>query len=151
MVFKVEAVRTWLKKLAEVLSQLQQKETVSLEQYLQDLDLQWTIERGLELACSAVLNIGNHILSAVFQTAVEEYEQILAKLAEKKVISHELYGELRGLGGFRNILVHGYLEINPELVYSNFKKSLRVLPRFIAEIESWLEGHGKDAGKNPSS
>lgn len=149
MVFRVEAVRTRLKKLSEVLSQLRQKEIVTLEQYLQDRDLQWTIERGLELACSAVFDIGNHILAGAFQIAVEEYEQILKRLAEQKVISDELYGELRGLGGFRNILVHAYLEINSELVYSNFKKSLQVLPRFIAEIESWVERHGKGAGGNP--
>ena len=83
--------------------------------------------------------IGNHILSGVYRTSVEEYEQILEKLREKGVISKELYEELRGLGGFRNILVHGYLSLDPELVYYHFKKALHAFPRFIAEIEEWLE------------
>jgi len=98
-----------LKKLEEVLSRLKDRSGVTLEEYRWSTDTQWIIERGLELASSAIFDIGNHILSGVYQTSVEEYEQILEKLCEKGVISKELYKELRGLGGFRNILVHGYL------------------------------------------
>jgi len=43
----------------------------------------------------------------VYGISVDEYEEILEKLYEKAVISAALYQELRGLGGFRNILVHG--------------------------------------------
>ncbi len=139
MVFKKQSVIERLKKLEEVLSRLKDRSGVTLEEYRWSTDTQWIIERGLELASSAIFDIGNHILSGVYQTSVEEYEQILEKLCEKGVISKELYKELRGLGGFRNILVHGYLSLDSELVYHHFKKALRAFPRFIAEIEEWLE------------
>ena len=139
MVFKKRSVIERLKKLEEVLSKLKDKAGVALEEYRWSTDTQWIIERGLELASSAIFDIGNHILSGVYRTSVEEYEQILEKLHEKGVISKELYEELRGLGGFQNILVHGYLGLDPELVYYHFKKALHAFPRFIAEIEEWLE------------
>jgi len=101
------------------------------------------IERGLELASSVILDIGNHILAGVYGISVDEYEEILEKLCEKAMISAALYQELRGLGGFRNILVHGYLRLSPELVYKHFQKALSTFPKFMAEIENWLEKHSE--------
>jgi len=138
MVLREASVLERLKKLEDVLARLNEKVNISFEEYLSNEDLQWIIERGLEVASSAILDLGNHILAGKFQAPAEEYEQILLKLVEKQVISRELYAELRGLGGFRNILVHGYISINHELVYVHFRKGLNSFPRFIAEIERWL-------------
>lgn len=138
MVFRKESILERLKKLEEVLSKLKEKELMKLEEYKRDTDSQWIVERGLELGSSMILDIGNHILAGVYRTVAEEYEEILEKLGEKRVISEGLYEELRGLGGFRNILVHGYLSLNPDLVYQHYKKALGSFPRFISEIEEWL-------------
>jgi uncharacterized protein YutE (UPF0331/DUF86 family) len=46
---------------------------------------------------------------------------------------------LKELGGFRNILVHGYLEIDPRHVYENLGKGLRVFPRYDQAILAWLD------------
>ncbi len=139
MVFKKENVLERLKKLEEIIARLKEKERITFEDYHKDADIQWIIERGLEIGASTIFDIGNHILSGAYQTSVEEYEQILMKLQEKQVISKGLYDELRGLGGFRNILVHGYLSLNTELVYGHYKKALDFFPKFIAEIVKWLE------------
>lgn len=144
MVLKKESIYTRLNKLEEVLATLREKGPVSLEEYKRDVSLQWTIERGLELAASFILDIGNHILAGAFKISVDEYEQILERLAEKKVISDDLYEKLRGLGGFRNILVHGYLDLDPNLVYAHYRKALQVFPQFIAEIDACIQGSNKD-------
>ncbi len=144
MVFRKKSVLERLKKLETVLARLKEKEGFGLEEYRQNTDLQWIVERGLEIASSTILDLGNHILAGVFQTPAEEYEEILQKLYEKQVLGQALYEELRGLGGFRNILVRGYLSLNPELVYNHYQKALRSFPRFIAEIENWLESYEKN-------
>ncbi len=143
MVFKRESVYARLKKLEEVLATLRAQGPFSLQEFKRDTRLQWIIERGLQLAASLILDIGNHILAGVFQISVDEYEKILEKLNEKRVISDDLYGEIKGLGGFRNILVHGYLDLDLDLVYVHYQNGLRVFPRFIAEIEAWLQNHVK--------
>jgi len=142
MVFPEESVIERLKKLEEVLAKLGERARITLEEYQRDTDARWIIERGLELGSSAILDIGNHVLAGAFQISVEEYEQILERLREKGVISPDLHSELRGLGGFRNILVHGYLTLNPDLVYEHYRRALRSFPRFIAEIERWLAQRG---------
>jgi len=139
VVFRKENILERLKKLEAVIENLKNKPVHSVEQYSRDLDLQWMIERGLEVASSAILDVGNHILAGHYKVSVDEYEQILQQLEAKKVISSELYEELRGLGGFRNILVHDYLSLDHKIVYSYYKKALTVFPAFIAEIHDWLE------------
>jgi len=139
VVFKKESILGRLQKLETVLENLQDKPVNNLEQYKSDLDLQWIVERGLEVASSIIFDIGNHILSGHYKVAVDEYEQILQQLTAKKVISAGLYNELSGLGGFRNILVHGYLTLNHEIVFNHYKKAQDIFPQFIAEIYAWLE------------
>lgn len=138
MVFKKEIVLERLKRLEEVLGSLETKAGVSIEDYQSKKDLQWIIERGLEVASTIIFDIGNHILAGVYRTPAQGYEEILEELWKRDVLSNELYRNLQGLGGFRNLLVHGYLNLDPYLVYENFKKALWVFPQFIAEIEEWL-------------
>lgn len=138
MVFKKESVIERLKKLETIISNLEHKNITDLNQYSQDIDLQWYIERGLEVGSSIIFDIGNHILAGHFKISVEEYGQIINQLYDKKVISEELYANLLGLGGFRNILVHNYLSLDHQLVYEHYQKALFVFPRFIAELYTWL-------------
>jgi len=142
VVFRKESILERLKKLETVIENLQDKPVDNLEQYKSDLDLQWIVERGLEVASSVIFDVGNHILSGHYKLSVDEYEQILQQLATKQVISSDLYNELSGLGGFRNILVHNYLSLDHEIVFNNYKKAQIVFPRFIAEIYDWLEKQG---------
>ncbi len=138
MVFREQNVIERLAKLGEIVARLQERSGMTRDEYRVDADTQWIVERGLEVGSSALLDIGNHILVGAFQISVDEYEQIIERLRERDVISPTLHAELRGLGGFRNILVHGYLKLDPELVYEHYRKALRSFPRFIAEIERWL-------------
>jgi uncharacterized protein YutE (UPF0331/DUF86 family) len=46
---------------------------------------------------------------------------------------------MKGLGGFRNILVHGYLEIDPRQVCENLSKGLRVFPQFAQAGLAWMD------------
>lgn len=145
MVFQKRSVLERLKKLEEVLAKLREKKGVKLEEYRKDTDIQWIVERGLEIGSSAILDIGNHILAGVYQTVAQEYEEIIEKLEEKQVISDALYQDIKGLGKFRNVLVHGYLSLKPDLVYEHYQKALESFSKFIFEIEVWLKDKGRRA------
>lgn len=67
------------------------------------------------------------------------------KLAAEGVMSDELQSDLAGLGGFRNVLVHGYLELDTETVAASHRAAPRQFSRFRLEVEEWLEGL-EDAG-----
>lgn len=139
MVLRVEALRERLAKLEEVIGRLREVAAVDRDDFLRDYRRQWLAERGLELAAQAVLDIGNHILAGEFGESATEYEGIVRGLGARGVLSTALGKRLQGLGGFRNILVHGYLGIDAEKVYAALQRSGRDFTDFEAEILAWLD------------
>ena len=108
MVFKEESIIERLKKLQETIDELENMREISKEEFIRKRNAQWIIERGLEVASSEILDIGNHILSSVYSSSPRDYDEIIEQLNLKDIISDELYDNLKGLGGFRKILIHGY-------------------------------------------
>ena len=139
MVVNRERVETRLEELDEILAELSLYRGVSMDEIRQDLSRQWIIERGLIAGAALILDIANHILAGQFGIYPDTYEQSLEKLCDKEVISAELYGEIKGLGGFRNILVHRYQEIDIGQVMEHYHEALTVFPRFSAEVLAWLD------------
>ncbi|MHC1686377.1 MAG: HepT-like ribonuclease domain-containing protein [Methanothrix sp.] len=54
------------------------------------------------------------------------------------MISKDLYPQIKGLGGLRNQLVHQYAQIDLDIVFSSFHKSLRIFPLYAKEIFEWM-------------
>jgi len=146
MAFRREIVEEELKELDEILQELRKYRTITRETFRASLSQQWIIERGLIAAASVIFDITDHILAGEFGVYAETYEESLAALKEHAVISPELYTQIRGLGGFRNVLIHRYVRIDPEEVLDNYSKGLRVFPTFAAEVLAWMETRtGTDA------
>jgi uncharacterized protein YutE (UPF0331/DUF86 family) len=108
-----------------------------------DLTRAWAIERGLHLGAEIVFDIGNHILSAHYGVSADDYEDILTKLATHGVIDPDLRERLRGLGGFRNVLVHDYLALDPERVGEAHRRAPERFSAFAAAVRAWLERLGE--------
>lgn len=110
MVVRVEAIRARLLRLEEVIENLMALRERPTEEVAGDFRTAWARERGLQLGAEILFDVANHVLSAHFGTAAADYEDILGQLGRRGVIDAELVTRLCGLGGFRKILVHGYLE-----------------------------------------
>ena len=134
-----ESVEVRLKELDEIIQELFKYKDVNPEALKRDLSQRWIIERGLIAGASIIFDVADHILSEDFGFYSESYEDSLSGLFEKGVISEELYKHIRGLGGFRNILIHRYTGIDPDLVFENFHRGLKVFPRFAKEVLAWME------------
>lgn len=139
MTLRGEVVRERLRKLRDVLRKLEEIATLSGEAFNADFRRQWVAERGLQIMAEAVLDIGNHLLVAGLNVTPRDYEDVITQLGKHGVISAGLGARLRGLGGFRNILVHAYLDLDPQRVYQFATTRLDDFRDFALEIESWLE------------
>jgi len=139
MVLKKEVVLERLKELDTVLEELSKYKNKELEDLTKSLSMRWTIERGLIAAATFIFDIADHILSAKFGIYPETYEDSLRLLKDKEVISFDLYQEIKGLGGFRNILVHEYLKVDIDELYKNFLECFKIFPQFSKEVQKWLE------------
>lgn len=136
MVVRVESIRERLLKLEESASGLER--ILAAGTTTVDLRDDWAIERGLQLGAEVVLDVGNHILSAHFGISARDYEDIITRLGDIGVLSGELRDRLRGLGGFRNILVHGYLSLDRERVRSFAEHAPKDFRAFAGAIRTWL-------------
>lgn len=138
MVLRVEALRKRLLKLDEVVAHL-----VALSARdpaaLAKLPDRWLVERGLQLGAELLFDIGQHILSAHFSVSPGDYDQIARQLAAHGVLAPELAARLKGLGGFRNLLVHEYAELDPVRVLDHLADAPADFVDFSAAIRRWLD------------
>lgn len=140
MVLRPESIHGRLLKLEEVISRLEEIGPQTAERLRRSFRDAWTVERGLQLGAETVLDVGNHILSAHFGVSAEDHEAVIELLARHGVIGEELRGRLKGLGGFRNVLVHEYLRIDLDLVADNLARAPQDYADFATAIRRWLEG-----------
>ena len=138
MVLRPEALRQRLLKLEEVISRLEEIGSVDRALLRVNFRHAWVAERGLQVAAETIFDIGNHILSAHFGVSSKDYEDILVQLATHGVISDGLRSRLKGLGGFRNVLVHGYLRVDPDKVADFLAKAPADFSDFAEEARHWL-------------
>jgi len=134
-------VEAGLRRLQNVIRRLRNLHAIPLSRFCEDEDSQWLAERGLHLGCQIVLDIGSHVLSGAFGRPAETYEQILSGLGREGVLSSSLVEEVGGLGGFRNLLVHAYLDLDPERVWEILQRAPDRFERFGREMTTWLEQH----------
>lgn len=142
MVINRERIEARLEELDEILGELSRYRGITVDEIRRNLSQQWIVERGLIAAAALILDVANHILASHFGVYPDSYEESLESLWNKQVISGELYDEIRGLGGFRNILVHRYQEIDVRQVMEHYDKALMVFPRFSSEVLAWLDDIG---------
>lgn len=138
MVIRREIVEERLRYLDLVLEELSKYRDVGPDKLRDSLSLRWAVERGLIAAATLVFDVLDHILAARFGVYPETYEDILRLSFEKGIISPELFQNIRGLGGFRNILVHQYLQVDMSELHRGLQKAFMVFPRFSREILDWL-------------
>jgi uncharacterized protein YutE (UPF0331/DUF86 family) len=138
VVLRPEALRERLLKLEEIISRLRdaaQTDRAALRVNFRDA---WAAERGLQLGAEVIFDIGNHVLSAHFGVSPKDYEDIIAQLFQHGVIDEALRARLKGLGGFRNVLVHGYLRVDPDRVADYLATAPADFSEFARQIRDWL-------------
>ncbi|MDZ7261518.1 MAG: DUF86 domain-containing protein [candidate division KSB1 bacterium] len=133
-----EIIYKRLNKLEKELKALEKHSSVSLEQYLEDGDLQAVVERRLQVLAQIAMDIGNYLVTRKRLEIPEEEENVFIVLGKAKILSWKLSQKMKGLVRFRNILVHNYLEIDPEIVYENLKNNLSDFRKFAEEISKYL-------------
>jgi uncharacterized protein YutE (UPF0331/DUF86 family) len=139
VVLRPDAVRSRLLRLEEILSRLAEIRGLGAAALGASVRDEWAAERGLQLGAEIVLDIGNHILSAHFGVSAADYEDIVAQLGTTGVIDGALRERLRGLGGFRNVLVHGYMRVDAARVREMLERAPQDFSDFAAAIRNWLE------------
>ncbi|MBE3571568.1 MAG: DUF86 domain-containing protein [Moorella humiferrea] len=108
---------------------------MNLDEFLSNHQIYSTVERDMELAITCVMDIGNHIISAMDLPEPETYADIPLILGNEGIIPKDLARKLAGAVRFRNILV---MDIDRRLVYKHLQTGLDDLVEFIYGIGKFL-------------
>ncbi len=92
------------------------------------------IERTLQMAVECCLDIGSHIISSERLREPEDNKDIFKVLVEGGFLPEGLLATYQGMAGLRNVLIHEYARIDPEVVFGVLKRRLEDLRRFAVEI-----------------
>jgi len=108
---------------------------------LQDLDEAWAVQRGLQLCAQNALDVATHLLAGAGRDA-PDYASALDGLGALGVLSPALLARFRGVAGFRNILVHGYLELDLRRVHAVLNERLDDFGEYASAVRSYLASLG---------
>ncbi len=121
MVVDKEKIEQRLMKLEQAVRKLREIAEQSWEEYNSSEALRDRAERNLQVAAQACIDIANHIIADKGFRTPQGYADSFNVLLEEGIIPDALSDKMKMVAGFRNILVHDYLEIDNKIVYLSLK------------------------------
>ncbi|MHA1379513.1 MAG: type VII toxin-antitoxin system HepT family RNase toxin [Candidatus Helarchaeota archaeon] len=128
-----------ISKLREYLKILKELSKKNRDNFISDYKIYGLAERYLQLAIECVLDIGNHIISRLNLEKPDKYQDILLILGKNSILPNNFAIKIAKMGGFRNILVHDYTDLNHEIVYEHLVNELSDFDDFIKYILKFMK------------
>lgn len=138
MVADIELIRGKLTELETYVRELENLQAYTLDDLRTDLPRLWSVTHGLQLSIQVLLDVGNHLLADLGIKA-GDYTEIIEKMGETGILPAEFAGEIRGMAGFRNVLVHGYASLDVERVHQTLQNNLDDLLKFAYHISHYIQ------------
>lgn len=128
------------KKLAHIETCLHELRTlVRPDEIVTDLRAERFAEHTLQIAIQAAQDVASHIVSDERLGEPRTNRELFALLARHGWLGDELSTTMQRMIGFRNILVHGYEIVDPQIVREIVTQRLGDLQRFVDRIRPRLE------------
>jgi len=102
-----------------------------------DTDERWMVERGLQLCAQNCLDVATHLAASAGRDA-PDYASALDALGQLGVLPVEFVRRFRGIAGFRNVVVHGYLAVDPAVLHRLLDEGLDDFAEFARHVEHYL-------------
>lgn len=131
------AIRRHLAALDEALQVLRRHQGRGIDALRSDREELWVVEHGLQLCAQSVLDVATHIAASAGRD-VPDYAAAIDRLAELGTLPRPFADRFRGVAGFRNVLVHGYLELDVEIVHRLLNERLDDFVAFAAHVNTYL-------------
>ena len=126
-----------LSALRAAVEALRRHRRAGVETLRADPDLRWAVERGLQIAAQNALDIASHLVAAAGRDP-GGYAAAIDGLAQAGALPPAFAARFRAVAGFRNVLVHGYLDVDVELVADALAGRLDDFEEFARHVELWL-------------
>ena len=128
---KIDEMDQYLREIDEIIPS-------SSTEYIHDLVKRRALERLLQITIEAVMDV-SAILVKEMKLGLPYHEEDFLDKMSGTVLSPDLVMKLRKMKGFRNVLVHGYSQIDNQRVYEIFTQDLGDITLFKQAVIEFLE------------
>jgi len=106
-----------LDSLARCVTRIEEKRPDTLEQLIDDIDIQDILSINLERAVQVSVDIGAHLIAGLSIPPPKTMGEVFSILVTEKIIPENTGIALRQAVGFRNLSVHAYDQVDWERVF----------------------------------
>jgi uncharacterized protein YutE (UPF0331/DUF86 family) len=122
-----EVLRRRLARLEEYLGILRRLSAYSLEEFLANPERYGAAERFLQLSIEAINDMAAQVAAEEGWGPLERARDLVDLFQAQGLLEEELAERWRRMIGFRNLLVHDYLEVDRKLVHRFLREGLQDL------------------------
>jgi uncharacterized protein YutE (UPF0331/DUF86 family) len=112
------------------------RELARLERIRSDVRERRFVEHTLQVAIRAAIDVASHIVSDERLGEPDTNRALFALLASAGFIDADLSDPLQRMVGFRNVLVHGYADVDLGIVEHAARAGLADLERFAVAVRA---------------
>ncbi len=132
-------IKTKIAHICKNIDRLSKKSGISLSEFKADADTQDIVIHNLQLAIQGAIDIASHIISDEGWGAPATLIGLYDILLEQDVINAKTADLMRGMVGFRNIIVHEYEDIDLDKVYQILTSRLGDFNVFLKQISKFAK------------
>lgn len=123
-----------LGKLEELLRRLRSLAQGDRQEFLSQATLRASAERWLHLAAECTLDLAHHLIAERGWKTPTTYREAFEILRDEGVLSSEMAEQMEAWAGLRNVLVHLYLEVDPDRLFEILRTDLDQLEAYAASL-----------------
>lgn len=133
-------IRRLLDRCEEYVRELREMQGPTQAEFQASRRLQWQVERGLQLATQASIDISDDVLFQLGLPEPDTAADTFRALHDAGVIEADLARELIAAARFGNVLVHDYADLDLSGVYRRWHQDLDHYEAFCRAVRAHLEG-----------
>jgi uncharacterized protein YutE (UPF0331/DUF86 family) len=97
----------------------------------------WVVERGLQLCAQNALDVAAHLAASTGHD-VPDYASAIDRLGEMGILPPDFAARFRAVAGFRNVVVHAYLDVDVEILHRLLNHHLDDFSVFARHVGAYL-------------
>lgn len=127
-----------LAHMLESVDVLKEYQALSLDELSASPKVYWAVQHGLQLCVQAVLDVATHLVAALGGPIEEDYRGHILALGALGVLPQPFAYRIAAMAGFRNVLVHEYIDVNLAEVHRVLTENLGDFEAFAAHVQGYL-------------
>ncbi|MGH2783481.1 MAG: type VII toxin-antitoxin system HepT family RNase toxin [Thermoleophilaceae bacterium] len=112
-----DRVRERLSRLEPLLRLLEEVRAAGEQAYRGRPHTVLATQHALQLAVQICIDVGAHLIAELGLPPVDDYRGVFSRLEEADMVAPDLARRLREAAGLRNLLVHGYADVDERKVW----------------------------------